>query len=361
MKYCAGCGQCLSDNCDICPICGDNTFTLEQKDPYDPEKYRHSEMRYTYKKPKATFVLIAINLAVFLMISLLKFAGTDISGLITMQRGAVQGGQVYRVITSIFTHEALFHFLSNSYALYIYGSILEPALGKGKFLFVYFISGILGNVLSFWLIPNPSLGASGAIFGLLGAVAAIYFINPTAVNRAMMRSVVSCVIITTLYSFGGGINNIAHFGGLFGGYMALCIVSKNRGRERLLTSRSLMSLLLIVIMALGIYKGLKREYEPWERQFGDHSFMCFFASFGDYDRAENFADEVLKEGESFYTLDAMAVKAIDGIKKGDSASVDEFIQEMMLLNMKGYYFTDENIGEDFMKFSSLDGQEGIEG
>ncbi len=361
MKYCGKCGQCLSDNCDFCPVCGHDTFDSSQKNPYDAEKYTHSDMRYSYKKPKATFFIIAINLAVFILISLFNLRGVDLTGLLSMHRGAVSEGQIYRIITSLFTHQALFHFLSNNYALYIYGSILEPALGKRKFLFIYFTAGILGNLLTYALMPNPSIGASGAIFGLLGAIAAVYFINPTSVNRAMMRSVVSCIIITTLYSFTGGINNIAHFGGLFGGYMALCAVTDVRPRKRLITGRGLMACLLVVITAFSVLSGIKKETSVYERQYGNHSFMCFLAYLGDYERADYFAEKIILDEESYYTSDAFAVSIIDAMKKGDKDSVIKETGRLYSLAQKGYSLTDRKIYDDLNKYSFFEQGESVEG
>ncbi len=361
MKYCAKCGQCLSDNCDFCPVCGHDSFADSQENPYDAEKYSHSEMRFSYKKPKATFFIIAVNLVVFLFVTLLKFKGSDLVSLLSMHRGAVSEGQFYRVITSLFTHEALFHFLSNNYALYIYGSILEPALGKGKFLFIYFASGILGNLLTYALIPNPSIGASGAIFGLLGAIVAIYFINPTAVNRAMMRGVVSCVVITTIYSFTGGINNIAHFGGLFGGYMALCAITSLRVRKKFLTERGLMAALLVVIMALSVTVGSKKELSAFERQYGNHAVMSVLAFFNDYEKADYFAEMIISDEKNFYSMDAFAVSIIDNLREGDRESAKKENIEFLRLFEQGYSMTDRNIYEDFMKFSFFEKEESVEG
>lgn len=81
----------------------------------------------------------------------------------------IVAGQVWRLVTPIFVHASLVHFLFNAYALYIFGRTIESAYGQARFFFLFFFAGIGGTVLSLWLSPNGSVGASGAIFGLFAA------------------------------------------------------------------------------------------------------------------------------------------------------------------------------------------------
>ena len=117
MKYCASCGQCMSDNCDFCPVCGHGASDAASKpeNPYEAEKYVRSGVKYSYVKPKVTIALIAINVLVYLIIKGLEFMGCDLASVLSMHRGAVFSGQFHRVITSMFTHRELFHLLSNCY------------------------------------------------------------------------------------------------------------------------------------------------------------------------------------------------------------------------------------------------------
>ena len=359
MKYCSECGQCLADSCTVCPVCGHDASDASAKpeNPYEAEKYVRSGIKYSYVKPKATIVLIAINVLMYLFITVLGFRGSDLVRVLSMHRGAVASGQFFRILTSVFTHRELFHLLSNCYALYIYGTILEPAVGKIKYLLIYFAGGLLGNVLTFAFMPNPSIGASGAIFGLLGAVIAIYFINPTAMNRMMMRSVISCVIITTIYSFTGGINNIAHFGGLFGGYLMTCICISERRRKRFFTSRILVTAVLIICITGSVFTGAKRAGDANERQYGNWTVMCFLASFDMYKEADMFAEKILSDEKSYYSFDAAATGAVYAIKSGDKKTA---IDKIEMLPETGTWI-DENIYNDFVKYVSLAAQQGIEG
>ena len=352
MKYCSSCGQCLSDNCDFCPVCGHNGFDKENKsgNSYEPEKYVRSGVKYSYVKPKATITLIAINVLVFLVIRILNFNGSDLASILSMHRGAVTSGQVYRIVTSIFTHEDLFHLLSNCYALYVYGTLLEPAVGRIKYLLIYFVGGLLGNFLTFAFMKNPSIGASGAIFGLLGAIVAIYYINPTAMNRMMMRGVISCVIITTLYSFTGGINNLAHFGGLFGGYLMTCVCLTARSRKKLITSRKLTAIALLVVFALSTFIGISESkgiQKSDELQYGNYTYMCFLASFENYDDANEYAMEIISDGQSYYLMDAHMAQAVYGMEEGILNLVKNNLNDIAELNRLGYPVFDENIYNDF--------------
>lgn len=348
MKYCASCGQCMSDNCEFCPVCGhgaDDAAERPEK-PYEAEKYVRSGVKYSYVKPKATIILIAINVLIYLVIKCLEVMGCDLASVLSMHRGAVFSGQFLRIITSMFTHRELFHLLSNCYALYIYGMMLEPALGKARFVSVYFVSGLLGNFLTFGFMSNPSIGASGAIFGLLGAVIAIYFINPTAMNRMMMKNVMACVVITTLYSLGGGVNNLAHFGGLFGGYMMLCIVISVRHRKRIATSRALMAVILVLCFAVSVFSGVTKVSSAVERQYGNWTVMCFVASFDGYEMADRFAEEILSDEDGIYSADAAAVKVILSARKEDTKGLEENAKRFFTLIENDHRMMCEEIYKD---------------
>lgn len=312
MKYCSVCSQCLPDDATACPVCGHSAddATQVQREVYDAEKYTHSAVRRVSGRPKLTVWLIGINVAVFIIIRLAMLKGIELTPLLTMHRGAVVGGQYWRLLTSMFTHEELFHLASNCYALYIYGLILERGIGRGRFAAVYFSGGLLGNLLSFAFMQNPSIGASGAVFGLLGAVIAIHFINPTAMSRSMAANVFFSVAVTTFYSIGGSINNLAHFGGLFGGYIMLCLTVRQRVRPRLITARPLMAVVLAVITAGSVFFGATARLNDYEMGYGDYSLMCFYAETDNLEAAYGHAVALTEAPESYYTADALAVRVL---------------------------------------------------
>jgi membrane associated rhomboid family serine protease len=123
------------------------------------------------------------------------------------------------------------HLFANMYALIFVGTILEPFLGKTKYLFLYLLTGILASVASIWWYDAAiSVGASGAIFGLYGFFLAILLLKklPADVNKAFLTSTLVFVGFNLLMGFTGGIDNAAHIGGLVGGFL-LGIVSQSFG------------------------------------------------------------------------------------------------------------------------------------
>lgn len=168
--------------------------------------------------PRVTAVLIAINLLVYLAEG--NVGGSAASGSLTIDYGlfgpAVADGDYYRMITSGFLHANLIHVGFNMLLLWLLGRELEGELGPWKFLALYFTSLLAGSFGALLLSPNSlTVGASGAVFGLMGATAAILYargINP------FQTSIGGLIIINLLFSLAG--SNISlggHLGGLIGG------------------------------------------------------------------------------------------------------------------------------------------------
>lgn len=149
----------------------------------------------------------------------------------------VRSGEYYRLITGTFLHGNIIHLLCNMYALYILGSQLESFVGKIKFLIIYLFSALTGSLLSLVFLNNGvSIGASGAIFGLAGAL--IYFgLHYRVYLGSVVKTNLIPIIILNL-SLGfvmKGIDNWAHIGGLIGGLlanMALGVKYKSKTSER---------------------------------------------------------------------------------------------------------------------------------
>ena len=132
------------------------------------QPYRSGESR---PRPVVTYALLAILVAVF---AGMWIAGHgDVSTVATLfgdkENDLIRAGQVWRLVTAIFLHGSPMHLLVNGLSLYWLGAPMESFYGSRKYLLIFLISGIAGNLLSFARSPFPSLGASGAIFGLVGA------------------------------------------------------------------------------------------------------------------------------------------------------------------------------------------------
>src|SRR5262249_10136710 len=128
-------------------------------------------------------------------------------------------GQWWRLLTPIFIHDdtpPFLHILFNGYALYIVGRDVERPSGSTRTVLIFLLSGLSGSVLSLLLSPAPSIGASGAIFGLIGAEAVFFFRHRQLLGRRATRSLQQIIVIAIInFALGlqGSIDNWAHAGG----------------------------------------------------------------------------------------------------------------------------------------------------
>ncbi|NPV51836.1 MAG: rhomboid family intramembrane serine protease [Candidatus Methanofastidiosum sp.] len=135
-------------------------------------------------------------------------------------RPATIDGELWRLFTSTFIHIGIFHLLMNMYALVYIGLLLEPYLGKSRFLSAYLIAGISGSVASiFWNELTISAGASGAIFGMYGVFIAL--LTTKLIEKSARKSLLISIGVFVFYNLinglKGGIDNAAHIGGLISG------------------------------------------------------------------------------------------------------------------------------------------------
>ena len=196
------------------------TNDISEKNEVDA---RQADDVFTPKKPIITYVLLIINILVYLLTSLLSGSFINMNGIVLYNFGAmfneaVINGEYYRLITSAFLHGGIFHIAFNMYALYIIGPQLESFLGKVKYLVVYLFSAISGNLLSMMFTTGLSVGASGAIFGLLGSLLYFGYHYRVYLGNVMRSQIIPLIIINL--GLGFVISNVdvaAHFGGLLGG------------------------------------------------------------------------------------------------------------------------------------------------
>ena len=207
------------------------------------------------KKIVATKVLIGINIIVFLLTFILSKTNIfDVYTKFALNKYYVQNGEIYRLITCGFLHADIIHLLCNMYSLSIIGTQIENFIGKKKFLIVYFVSLLTGSLLSCILNTGWSVGASGAIFGLMGAL--VYFGYH---YRIYLGSVLKTQLIPLLIlnlGIGFIIPNIdisAHIGGLVGGLlttMSLGIEKKSDKKDALNGTICLITLILFLLFIL---------------------------------------------------------------------------------------------------------------
>lgn len=181
-------------------------------------------------KTICTIILIGLNAAVF---GILLLLGKTEDTLFIMEHGAMyepyltDGQEYYRLVTSMFLHFGFEHLMNNMIMLGAIGMYLEPAIGKIRFLLIYFVSGIGGNILSFYMNLRQgrsvvSAGASGAVFGLMGAL--VFAVLWDRKNRIRLdkRRILFMVVLSLYFGFTStGVDNAAHVGGLICGFV-LC-------------------------------------------------------------------------------------------------------------------------------------------
>jgi rhomboid protease GluP len=174
-------------------------------------------------RPRLVWALLGINILVFIVETILGGSenqrtlvtlGAKVNALIVM-------GQYWRLITPMFLHIGLMHVLFNSYAIYAIGPEVEALYGRSRFLTLYLLSGVAGNLMSFAFTPALSAGASTAIFGLIGALLMFYYRqrqNLGAFGQQRLINIVGIIIINLLFGMTvSGIDNFGHLGGFIGG------------------------------------------------------------------------------------------------------------------------------------------------
>lgn len=188
-----------------------------------------AEKIFSYKKPIITYTIMAICIILFIMMYLLGNGSEDSFTLINFGANydlLTKEGEYYRLFTCMFLHIGVMHLICNMYSLYIIGKEVESLFGKWKYLVIYIVSGICGSILSLAFTHNTvSAGASGAIFGLLGALLYFGYYYRTYLGATIKSTVVPVIIFNLVLGFlSSGIDNAAHIGGLVGGILTSMLV-----------------------------------------------------------------------------------------------------------------------------------------
>jgi rhomboid protease GluP len=178
-----------------------------------------------------TMGLIAVNIMIFAASAFLS-QSTEINVYVLIYLGAkfnplMEQGEWWRLVTSAFLHGNLMHILFNMYALYNIGPFLEMRLKWVRFTSIYFISAIMSGLLSFFFTPSVSVGASGAIFGLLGAFLVLALRSKEKVMRRALSNILFIIGINLMIGFAGSgvIDNFGHIGGLLGGIASSLVLA----------------------------------------------------------------------------------------------------------------------------------------
>lgn len=187
-----------------------------------------AEKIFSYKQPIVTYIIMVICIILFI---LMELSGGSTNSQTLLKYGAnldvlVKNGEYYRLFTCIFLHIGIMHLLCNMYSLYIIGREVENLFGKIKYIIIFILSGIFGSIMSLAFTHNTiSAGASGAIFGLLGALLYFGMHYRTYLGEAIKRSIIPIIVVNLIIGFfAEGIDLAAHIGGLVGGVLVAMMV-----------------------------------------------------------------------------------------------------------------------------------------
>lgn len=251
----------------------------------------HKALKSKEKEEKASFlsffkpregyyitpIIININILIYLLMTLfgvnpifpntqdLLAWGADFQPLIAK-------GEIWRLLTSAFLHIGIFHLLMNMYALFYIGILLEPLLGKTRFLAGYLIAGVAASVTSVLLHGNTvSAGASGAIFGMYGIFLALLLSNliEKSERQKLLKSIAIFVAINLIYSAKAGIDGAAHIGGLLSGVVigfAFLPSLKNNQNKNLKFVTILALSLILVFSSKSLLSNIKNDALEYEER-----------------------------------------------------------------------------------------------
>lgn len=198
------------------------TFDISKKNIEESEK---RNKMFKEKKPTVTYLIILINLIVFGLMYVFGNGSENIDTLIKFGANyapLTKSGEYYRLITSAFLHIGVIHLLCNLYALYVIGPQIEQFFGRIKYILIYLFSAIMGSLFTLVLSGNStvSAGASGAIFGLFGAILYFGYTYRGYIGNAIISQIVPVVLLNLFIGLTStNIGNAAHIGGLVGGYV----------------------------------------------------------------------------------------------------------------------------------------------
>lgn len=196
---------------------------------------------YAYGRKRAWMngVLIALNIVYFLY---LEIAGSSEDTMFMLKHGAMfapfvmEGGEYYRLFTSIFMHFGIRHIANNMLVLFVLGDNMERALGSLKYLVFYLLCGVGANVVSMYLGMNDPVqavgaGASGAIFGVIGGLLCAVLVNKGRLEDLSIRQLVAMIVFSLYFGFTStGVDNVAHVAGLVIGII-LAVVMYRKPRK----------------------------------------------------------------------------------------------------------------------------------
>ena len=243
-RTCPACGEPTPADNPRCAYCGASSIEAVFAERKAASERRFLQALFTRSNP-FTMIFIGINLGVFALMCVAGgIAVTSPDEAVLIGFGAKQNTliaeqhQYWRLITFMFIHVGLLHLILNNYALWIIGQEIERIYGSARFVVIYLVTGVIGSLASYVFNPQAtSAGASGAIFGLFGAMATFAFKYrreiPELLSREIKRRILPVIAINLLFGFSVKIvDNPAHVGGLLAGIALALLIPYKRPSEK---------------------------------------------------------------------------------------------------------------------------------
>lgn len=278
------------------PISEEPSHMINEIKEIESKREREFKQVFNYGKPFLTYVFIAINALLFL---LMEFSGGSTNTEVLLNYGAkesflISQGEYWRLITPIFLHIGFLHFALNNIAIYYLGNLAEKIYGSFRFFSIFILAGIIGNISSFLFNASSiGAGASGAIFGLFGALLYFGYIYPDLFFRTMGNDILTIIGINLVFGFVvPNIDNNAHIGGLIGGFIVAAIIHlpKQKSKKWLL---SIIAVFIIILTIGATWWGAEvRDFKGSEAIFikGENALID-----GELEKANSIFDHLVTE------------------------------------------------------------------
>ncbi|RRD31550.1 rhomboid family intramembrane serine protease [Streptococcus minor] len=212
------------------------------------------------KRRPVTFGILIITTFVFMAIQIFRFGDTT-SGVTIFEFGGLYGlflkydpSQLWRLVTPVFVHIGWQHFLFNLLAIYIVGQLAEQIWGSWRFLLLYILSGIMGNVFTLLLTPDVvAAGASTAIFGVFASIVVVGYFGRSPYLKQMGQSYQALIVVNLIFNlFMPNVGIVGHLGGLVGGLLAAVCLPTVIEKQMFQTWQRLLAGGIYLILVVGM-------------------------------------------------------------------------------------------------------------
>jgi len=315
-----------------------------------------------------TPILLDLNILIFILMAIsgVNIMQPDNESLLNWGanfRPMTLEGEWWRLITNCFLHIGIFHLLMNMYALLYIGVLLEPHLGRTRFISAYLLTGITASIASLWWHDlTISAGASGAIFGMYGVFLSMLTTNliEKTARKALLTSIAVFVCYNLINGLKGGIDNAAHIGGLVGGlvigYALIPSLKKSDETKLKFGTIGLLSI-LILVSSFVVYKKLPNDIGTYDAKIKEFVSMEAMALevynlprntpkdkilYGIKDRGIYYWNEDIKLLDSFKDLDLPL----------EIRTKNRLLKEYCEIRIKSYELLYKAISEDTEQYKS---------